>query len=148
MDPCIFADQIQLYTEIFCAVGYRFEVGHGAHGSVSAGCGSMGAGVNRFLIRKTRLTKMNMNINETRNDQTIIQFNNRSVFLRNRNNTTLVDRIVFIFKAAVGENGPAGQQQTHTDTFLLRIHSTYYTSGKRQDCQRDFQCPGGENIYG
>ena len=111
-----FADQIQLDFQMFGAVGHRLQVGHGTHGGVTAGGSGLSAGIDGFLIRKTRLTKMNVHINETWNNKTIVQFNDGKTFLRKGigNNTTLADRNVLILEAAVRENGAAGQQQAHT----------------------------------
>ena len=54
---------------------------------------------------------MDMNINETRNDQTIIQLDDRGILLqiRNGNNTALVNGKVNMVEASVQENGSAGQ---------------------------------------
>ncbi|MDY5613510.1 hypothetical protein [Dysosmobacter sp.] len=56
-----------------------------------------------------------MNIDETWDDQTIMQFNDGSVLPRGRNgnNTALINGKVHILKASVQKNGSAGQQQAH-----------------------------------
>ena len=117
MDFGVFPNQVQLDAQILQTVGYRLQIGHSAHGGIAAGGGSRCAGVNRFLIRKTRFPKMNMNINETWNDQTVMQFNDGKAFLGkgggNGNNTALVNGEVHILKASVQKNGSAGQQQIH-----------------------------------
>ena len=80
-DFSVFADQLFLEAQILHTVGHRLQIGHGTDGGISAGCGSIGAGINGFFIRKARLTKMNMYINKTWNDQTIIQLNYGGVFV-------------------------------------------------------------------
>jgi len=59
------ADQRQLRGEIVGRIRRRTEVGHGAHRRIPARGGRRRAGGDGFLIRKTRLPKMNVNIYET-----------------------------------------------------------------------------------
>ena len=60
---------------------------------------------------------MNVDINETWNDQQIGTFNYGIAFLGKRggngNNAALVHGHVHLAEAAAAKNGPAGQQQTH-----------------------------------
>jgi hypothetical protein len=56
---------------------------------------------------------MNVDIDETWNDQTIMQLDHGNVFLGNGNNTTLVNGKVTIYKVPIQKNGSASQQQTH-----------------------------------
>ena len=137
----MFGDGVQLDLEGWQAVGHGFEIGHGAHGGVAAGGGSRRAGVNGLLIRKTRLPKMNMNINETWNKEMVMQFNDRKAVPGkgggNRNNTALVDGDISGLERAVKENGSAGKQQTHGISPSSCIHSTYYNIGKHHGCQRE-----------
>ena len=89
---------------------------------------------------------MNMDINETWNYQTIMQFNDGSAFTGkgggNGNNTALVNGNIHILELSVPENGPAGQQQTHVGSPSSLIHSTYYIIGKRRPCQPLFSGKG------
>ena len=56
---------IKLYFQIFKAIRHRVEVRHCAYRAESARGRRESARRNRFFIRKTRLSKMYMNINET-----------------------------------------------------------------------------------
>ena len=89
---------------------------------------------------------MNMDINETWNYQTIMQFNDGSAFTGkgggNGNNTALVNGNIHILEFSIPENGPAGQQQTHVSSPSSLIHSTYYIIGKRGPCQPLFSGKG------
>ena len=58
---------------------------------------------------------MYMHIDETWNDQTIVNPDHRGVLLRNGNNTALVHRQIHILKMPVQEDGPAGQQYAHVN---------------------------------
>ena len=59
-------DYIQLLLHMRCAVRHRGKVGHGAYIGKAAAGGSRSAGGNGFLVRKTRLSEMHMNITECR----------------------------------------------------------------------------------
>ncbi len=64
---------------------------------------------------------MNVNINETWNQTAVMQFNDGKAFLwkgaGDGNNTAVGNSDIQILKASVQKNGPAGQQQIHTQTF-------------------------------
>ena len=72
VDPGTAGNGAQLRLEGLPALRHGLEVGHGAHGSVAAGGRRRGAGCNGLFIRKTRLPKMNMDINETWNNETVL----------------------------------------------------------------------------
>ena len=62
----VLLDYIQLLLYMRCAVRHRGKVGHGAYIGKAAAGGSRSAGGNGFLVRKTRLSEMHMNITERR----------------------------------------------------------------------------------
>ena len=64
-DGGIPADQGQLLLQMGQAVRHRVQIGHGTHRGVSAVGGGLGAAGHGLLIRKARLTKMYVYINET-----------------------------------------------------------------------------------
>ena len=72
MDSGVFPNEVQLYLQIRCVVGDGLQIGHGAHGGIAACGGSRRAGKNGLLIRKPRLPKMNVDIDETWNDQMVM----------------------------------------------------------------------------
>ena len=55
-------NSLQLGIQILKAVRNRIQVGHGAHRGVAPMGRRPGAGENRLLIRKTRLSEMHMHI--------------------------------------------------------------------------------------
>ena len=65
----ILLNNVQLDLQIFIGVGHRSQVGHGAYRRVTSGGSSGSPGFDRLLIRKSRLPKMYMNINETRDNK-------------------------------------------------------------------------------
>ena len=65
VDRGVPGDDLPLDVQGLQTVGDRVQVGHGAHVDVPAPGGGEGAGADGLLIRKPRLSKMNMNINET-----------------------------------------------------------------------------------
>jgi hypothetical protein len=68
---------------------------------------------------------MNVNINETWNDKTMIDFNGgiagSGKVGRNGNNTTVGNGDVRMFKCSVSKNRPTGQQQLHSDASLSAL---------------------------
>ena len=72
MDPGTPVNGPQLLVQGLPAVGHGLEVGHGAHGGVAACRGRGRTGGDGLLIRKTRLPKMDMNINETWHQKPLI----------------------------------------------------------------------------
>ena len=65
VDRGVPGDDLPLDVQRLQAVGNGVQVGHGAHMGVAAPGGVQGAGADGFLIRKSRLSKMDMDINET-----------------------------------------------------------------------------------
>ena len=57
--------EVMTVTVVFQAVRHRVQIGHGTHRGVSAVSGGLGAAGHGLLIRKARLTKMYVYINET-----------------------------------------------------------------------------------
>ena len=86
---------------------------------------------------------MNMNINETWNDQMIMQFNDGKPFReegrRIVNNTAFGNGNIHILKSSVQKNGSAGQQQIHGVLLSSCCFSTYDFIGKSGGCQRHFR---------
>ena len=76
MDDRIVADFAELLAEMFRRVGNRLQIRHGADVGIAAVSCRTGSCGNRFLIRKARLTQMNMHISETgkQNGTTNINF--------------------------------------------------------------------------
>ena len=127
---------LQLRTEAICTVRHRLEVGHGAHGGVTACRSSGSAGGNGLLIRKTRLTQMHMHIGETWNKKTIMQFDHTKAIPRKRggngNNTALVNGNIQTLKTAVPEHAAAGQQILHgspPSVFVFGQHNILSETG-------------------
>ena len=65
MDEGVLLDERALEIQRVDTVGDRVQVRHGGNVGKAAVRGSQRAGADGLLIRKSRLTKMNMNINET-----------------------------------------------------------------------------------
>ena len=64
-------DQLLLNAQVLQTVRHRAQVWHGAHRRVSSGGRCRCPGGDCLLIRKTRLPKMHMHIDETWNNQTV-----------------------------------------------------------------------------
>ena len=96
-DHRVFLDQGQLLGQGLPAVGDRAEVGHGADlGEAPPGSGAS-AGGNGLLIRKSRLSQMNMYINETGKNGGVMKVNDLGgngglQGVGNGNNTALTDQ--------------------------------------------------------
>ena len=115
--PAVPGDGVQLRPQVLQGVRHRIQVGHGAHRRVASCGGRRRAGGDGFLIRKSRLPKMNMYINETWNNDLILTFNYGKTFLgkggRNGNNTAFGNGNIHILESSIPENSPAGQQEIH-----------------------------------
>ena len=64
-DHGVLPDGVQLRLQGLHAVRHRIQVRHGAYGGIAAVGRRQRAGADGLLIRKTRLSKMHMHINET-----------------------------------------------------------------------------------
>ena len=65
VDDGFFPDEFQLFLHMLRRIRHRLQIGHRADcGKTAAGCRKR-SGSDRFLIRKTRLSKMHMHIAET-----------------------------------------------------------------------------------
>ena len=72
MHQCILPDRLKLRLQVREARRCRLQIRHRADRGVAAMRRGIGAGADRFLIRKTGLTQMYMYINEARNhEQTV-----------------------------------------------------------------------------
>ena len=69
---------VSLRFQVFKRVRHRVKVRHGANTRKPAVRRSKCSAFYRFLIKKTRLSKMNMNINETGKNKAIIKIKNRN----------------------------------------------------------------------
>ena len=78
LDEGVPLDYRELLRQTLRAVRHRVQVRHGAEGRVPAPRGRRRAGRNRLLIRKTRLSQMNMDINKTGKNTAIIEIENRN----------------------------------------------------------------------
>ena len=128
VDPRVLCNGLQLRPEMLRAVGDRVQVRHGADGGIASRRRRRRAGGNRLLIRKSRLSKMNVNINETWNDKTMIQFHDgRAVSGKtggNGNNTPFGNGNFQGMESPAEKDGPAGQQQTHKHSPLQLLEKT------------------------
>ena len=128
MDGGVPPDGGQLLVQGLRAVRHGVQVGHGADSGVAPRGGGGGAGGHGFLIRKTRLPKMDVYINEAWDYETMIQFKDGAALSGkgggNGNNTALGNGDIQRLEAPVAKNGPAGQQKTHSCTpFQCLRHS-------------------------
>ena len=64
-DHGVFLNGVQLHLQRLHAVRHRIQIRHGAYGGIAAVGRRQRAGADGLLIRKTRLPKMYMHINET-----------------------------------------------------------------------------------
>ncbi len=64
-DAGVPGDDVQLDAEVFGAVRHGVQIRHRAHGGITAAGGRQRAGADGFLIRKTRLAQVHVNICET-----------------------------------------------------------------------------------
>ena len=64
-DHGVFLNGVQLHLQRLHAVRHRVQIRHGAYGGIAAVGRRQRAGADGLLIRKTRLPKMYMHINET-----------------------------------------------------------------------------------
>ena len=73
---------------------------------------------------------MDMDINETWNDQLIMQFNDGSTLLRNGgrngNNTAFIHENIGVDETFTGIHGSALQQQTHSSWISSHTYSIYF----------------------
>ena len=79
MNEGVLLDERALERERFGAVGHGVQVRHGGNVSEAAVRGGQCAGTDGFLIRKSRLTKMDMHINETGKNNCVMNFNTNSI---------------------------------------------------------------------
>ena len=98
-DDAIPANDGFLFRQMFRGVRRWIQVWHGAHHRVATVCSRLRACCNGLLIRKSRLTQVNMHICKARKknkpfaiQNTIRIFSRKNVF-RNRNTTVLDDEI-------------------------------------------------------
>ena len=124
-------DERALERKRFDAVGHGVQVRHGGNVSEAAVRGGQCAGADGFLIRKSRLTKMNMNINETGKQNHIRNINNNSIIGRgntitNRNDLSVRKKHVRQMKHALREKLCILQKIAHFH-FLLVLFSVHYT---------------------
>ena len=131
MNEGVLLDERALERERFGAVGHGVQVRHGGNVSEAAVRGGQCAGTDGFLIRKSRLTKMNMNINETGKQNHIRNINNNSIIGRgntitNRNDLSVRKKHVRQMKHALREKLCILQKIAHFH-FLLVLFSVHYT---------------------
>ena len=85
------------------AVRHRIQVGHGAHRSIAAVSRRPGAGQDRLLVRKTRLSEMHVHITKAGENGIGRVIEKRKALVFNGNNGT-------IEKRGAGEQGCVGLQ--------------------------------------
>ena len=118
MDHRVPADDLQLLLQVLPAVRHRIQVRHGAHVGEAPPGGCQGAGADGLLIRKSRLSQMNVHINETGKHCGIMKINGNGGSgglqpLGNGNDTAVTDENVGQMKGPVHKNTGVFQQILH-----------------------------------
>jgi len=117
VDAGVALDELKLRTQRLVTVGSGIEVGHGADCGHAAVSGSQGTGADGFLIRKTGLSQMRMDISKTRYNA---KTRRRKHHVRgsggegiaNSNNSAIRDRDVRTTKTTLHKHLSAGKEQS------------------------------------
>ena len=123
MDERVLLDERALKIQRVDTVGDGVQVRHSGNVGEAAVRGSQRAGADGLFIRKSRLSKMNMNINETGKQNHIGNINSNSIIgtentIANRNNFPVRKKHIRQMKYALRENLCVLQNTAHVPSSL------------------------------
>jgi len=115
------ADAVELRFEVFEGIRHRVHVRHRAHVREPAARRRERAGLDRLLIRKTRLSQVHMHVDEAGNEDAIRQINNSGIgesgnFRRNPGNNSAVHEHILAREPPGREQPPALEKNLHART--------------------------------